>query len=51
MSSLLFLLFLVTMVLTLVDREKISLIAFGVAMVVSIFWFHHHASTPLAIQL
>ncbi|MCG8544269.1 MAG: DUF5993 family protein [Alphaproteobacteria bacterium] len=51
MMSLLFLLFLVTLALALVYHERLAIYAFGIAMVVSILWFHHHASTPLAIQL
>ena len=51
MMSLLFALFLVSILLALTNREKASFIAFGVAMAASLYWFHYHASTPLAIML
>lgn len=51
MMSLLFLLFLVTMVLALIGKEKLSFVGYGVAMVLSLYWFHHHATSTLAIQL
>ncbi len=51
MMSLLFALFLAIMVLALMNREKLSLIVFGVALAASLFWFGHHASSSLAIQL
>lgn len=51
MASLLFSLFFVTMLLALLNKEKLSLIAFGLSILLSIFWFHHHATTALSIQL
>ena len=51
MMSLLFVLFLISIVLSLMNQEKACFIAYGVAMIVSIFWFHHHATSTLAIQL
>ena len=51
MMSLLFVAFLVTMILTLCNRERLSFIAFGVAMVLSTAWFLHHASSTLTLQL
>jgi hypothetical protein len=51
MTSLLFLLFLVTMILAMSDKEKMSFVVYGIAIVVSVVWFSHHISEPLAIQL
>lgn len=51
MMSLLFALFLLVMILTLNNREKLSFIAFGVAMALSTVWLLHHASATLNIQL
>ena len=51
MQSLLFLLFLVTLLLALFNRERPSLIVYGLAMVLSVVWFLHHATSPLQIQL
>ena len=51
MMSLLFILFLVPMILALMDKEKLSFIAYGLALAASLFWFHHHATSTLAIQL
>ena len=51
MMSLLFVVFLLTMVLTLLDKERLSFIAFGVAMVLSTAWFLHHATSSLTLQL
>jgi len=51
MMSLLFVAFLVTMMLTLCNKERLSFIAFGVAMALSTVWFLHHASSTLTLQL
>jgi len=51
MASLIFLLFLITMIFTLMNREKLSFITFGIAMALCVFWFHHHATSTLVIQL
>ena len=51
MVSLLFLLYLGVMILTLLDKERLSFITFGVAMVISTVWLLHHASETLSIQL
>ena len=51
MQSLLFLLFLATMLLALFNRERPSLVIYGIAMVMSALWFLHHATSPLQIQL
>ena len=51
MMTLLFALFLLVMLLTLMDREKLSFIAFGVALTLSTVWLLHHASSTLNIQL
>jgi len=51
MMSLLFLLFLIAILLAVLDREKPSLIAYGVAMALSLFWLHHHIGATIAIQL
>lgn len=51
MMSLLFLLFLVVMILTLLGREKLSFITYGAAIVLSVAWFMHHAASTLTIQL
>lgn len=51
MMSLLFLLYLIVMVLVLWNKEKPSLVLFGVAMALSVVWFLHHASSTLSIQL
>jgi len=51
MTSLLFLLFRVTMILAMSDKEKMSFVVYGIAIVVSVVWFSHHISEPLAIQL
>ena len=51
MMSLLFLLFLVTIILALSDKEKLSFIVYGVAMVACVLWFNHHIGATLSIQL
>jgi hypothetical protein len=51
MMSLLFALFLLVMIFTLANKEKLSFMAFGAAMALSTLWFLHHASSTLAIQL
>ncbi|USG61851.1 DUF5993 family protein [Sneathiella marina] len=51
MASLLFLMFFVTMALALMNKEKLSFIAFGLSIAASLFWFHHHATSTLNIQL
>jgi len=51
MTSLLFLLFLVTMVLALANREKLCFIVYGITIVACVLWFSHHVTEPLAIQL
>ena len=51
MMSLLFLLFLLVMILTLIDRERLSFFTFGVAMALSTLWLLYHAQSTLSIQL
>ena len=51
MMSLLFALFLIVMVLTLSNKERLSFVAFGTALALSTVWFVHHASSTLTIQL
>lgn len=51
MMSLLFLLYLIAIVLAVLDKEKPSLITYGIAMAASLFWLHHHIGAKLAIQL
>lgn len=51
MMALLFLLFLAAVVSALLNRERLAIAVFAVAMVASLFWFHHHATSVLAIQL
>ncbi len=51
MMTLLFVVFLVAMIFTLLNREKLSFITFGVAMVLSTVWLLHHASSSLNLQL
>jgi Family of unknown function (DUF5993) len=51
MASLLFLMFLITMALALINREKLSFLAFALSIATSLFWFHYHATSTLAIQL
>lgn len=51
MMSLLFLLFLVVMILALSDKETLSFKTFGVAIILSTFWFLHHATSSLELQL
>jgi hypothetical protein len=51
MISLLFLLAFVAMVLTMVDKHKCSFMVFGVAMLLSLLWFRHHATDTLNILL
>ena len=51
MMSLLFSLFLVVMILALANKEKLSFMTFGVAIILSTFWFLHHATSSLEIQL
>lgn len=51
MISLLFVLFLAAMICIVLDREKLFFVTFSIALAVSLFWFHHHATTPLAIQI
>ena len=47
----LFVLFLLVMIFTLRDKERLSFIMFGVAIAVSTGWFIYHSTTPLTIQL
>lgn len=51
MMALLFVLFLIVLILTLANREKLSFLVFGVAIALSVVWFLHHASSTLSIQL
>lgn len=51
MASLLFLMFFVTMALALMNKEKLSFLAFGFSIAASLFWFHYHATSTLNIQL
>lgn len=51
MMSLLFVLFLIVMILTLGNKEKLSFVMFGVAIALSTVWFLHHAGSTLSIQL
>lgn len=51
MMSFLFLLFLIAMILALENREKLSIVLFGAATVLSTVWFLHHASSTLSINL
>lgn len=51
MMSFLFLLFLVVMILALANREKLSFMTFGVAIILSTLWFLRHATSSLEIQL
>jgi hypothetical protein len=51
MTSLLFFLFLVAMVLTVVNNQPFSLAMFGVAMVLTGYWFNHHMTNTLDILL
>lgn len=51
MISLLFSLFLVAMVLAVVNKQKFSLAAFSVAMILTVYWFNHHATDTLDILL
>ena len=51
MISLLFALFLVCMILALSNKEKLCFTMYGIALVASVLWFLHHATTPLTIQL
>jgi Family of unknown function (DUF5993) len=51
MTSLLFLLFLITMLLALGNREKLCFTVYGITIIVCVLWFSHHVSEPLAIQL
>ena len=51
MTSLLFLLFLITIVLALSNKERLSFFGFGLAMLGSLLWFFHHASSKIDIPL
>lgn len=51
MYWLLFALFLLVMVFTLTNRERLSFITFGIAIALSTAWFIYHSTTPLTIQL
>jgi hypothetical protein len=51
MMSLLFALFLLVMLLTLRNKERLSYFAFRAAVALSTVWFFHHASSTLTIQL
>lgn len=48
---LLFALFLLVMIFTLLDKEKLSFITYGVAIAIGTAWFIYHSTTPLTIQL
>jgi len=51
MISLLFFLFLAAMVLTVLNKQSFSLAVFGVAMVLTVYWFNHHMTNTLDILL
>jgi len=51
MIALLFALFAFSIGLAMIDRRGLACGVFAVAMAVSLFWFRHHATSPLAIQL
>ncbi|MEM9254544.1 MAG: DUF5993 family protein [Pseudomonadota bacterium] len=51
MMSLIFFLYLAAMVLALVRRRQQAVACFVVALIVSLFWFRHHATDALDILL
>lgn len=51
MMGLLFVLFLLVLILTLKNRQGLSIVLFGVALALSTVWFLHHASSTLSIHL
>jgi uncharacterized membrane protein YbaN (DUF454 family) len=51
MIALLFALFACAIGFAMMDRRALAGGVFAVAMAMSVFWFRHHATSPLAIQL
>ena len=51
MIALLFLLILVAMILLIMDKEALSYVCYVIALLLSIYWFHFHATSQLNIVL
>ncbi|WP_041419953.1 DUF5993 family protein [Shewanella violacea] len=51
MMALIFCLYLITMVLAIKGKRNLAFYGFGVSLVVSLFWFSHHATDTLSILL
>jgi hypothetical protein len=51
MISLLFSLFLIAMISTLVNKRILSLAIFSVALILTVYWFNYHVTDSLDILL
>ncbi len=51
MMALIFCLFFIAMVLAVKGKRNLAFYGFGVSLVVSLYWFSHHATDTLAILL
>ncbi|MEM1130599.1 MAG: DUF5993 family protein [Pseudomonadota bacterium] len=51
MSALIFLVFTVAIILAWMDHARVSYVAFAVAIALGLFWFRHHSTDVLNIQL
>lgn len=51
MMTLLFALFLVAMLFAVYNKRSLAIYSFALSLVISIYWFSHHASDTLAILL
>jgi hypothetical protein len=51
MISLLFFLFLIAMIATMVNKRIFSLVTFSVALILTLYWFNYHATDILDILL
>ena len=50
MISLLFSLFLIAMIATMVNKRIFSLATFSVALILTLYWFNYHATDSLDIM-
>ena len=51
MMSLLFSLFLIAMIFTMVNKQIFSLATFSVALILTVYWFSYHVTDTLDILL
>ncbi|MBE7216723.1 DUF5993 family protein [Shewanella benthica] len=51
MMALIFCLFFIAMVLAVQGKRNLAFYGFGVSLMVSLYWFSHHATDTLSILL